>query len=151
LLKFGQNVTRPFLSNLMHNFYRGRRKPKKFGFFRIFSVNCPMKAIAQYAKVGPIWSPWSSASSLSLSLTFLSQFYCQLWNWKQGTESAKSFLITSAACRREPSYKVYLHKATRNNKISRCVEWQPHDIQIGSVLVWSRVARWYIFKPKIPV
>jgi hypothetical protein len=57
--KIAQNVGRThFLSKLIDNFRRGKNLPKFWIVSVIFKKMCPRVAIAQRAKIRPIWSPF---------------------------------------------------------------------------------------------
>jgi hypothetical protein len=54
-----------FLSKLMDYLNRGKSSPKMWAtFVPNFQKNFPKKAIPQWSKIRPIWSPWSSDRSL---------------------------------------------------------------------------------------
>jgi hypothetical protein len=61
-----------FLSKLTRNFYRGIKKPKNQGYFKLLSQKCPKLTIAHWAKIRPIWSHW-------LPFTFLASFRAARW------------------------------------------------------------------------
>jgi hypothetical protein len=45
--KIGQNVAQPIFLNLIHDFYRGVKLPKNFGYFFHFQKHCPKETITQ--------------------------------------------------------------------------------------------------------